>query len=201
MSLTTWLRGRPILRGITILGPVVAFGLTAGRLLAPPGPVAHDLPAANAAPAPVIAGAPSQASASPAAATTPPSVLDVGAVAAAEGVAKAFLIAYASYRYDDGPDALRDRLRPYDTDSFDARLAQGGGGGVGVLQREQRHEAARAAVENVHSEGLAPDGRLVMVGLVSQAITSDQGPASPSRYVELFLIDTAKGWRVDGVMT
>jgi hypothetical protein len=201
MRLVEWLGARLILRGIAILAPVVAVGLTAGRLVAPPGQVPHDLSTVRAAPAQLIVGGPLQESASPGPATTHAPVLDAAAVAAAEGVAKAFLVGYASYRYDDGPDALRDRLRPYDTDAFDARLAQGGGAGVGGQERERRHEVARAAVENVNSEGLAANGRLVMVGLVSQAITSDQGAASRSRYVELFLTHTAKGWRVDEVMT
>lgn len=200
MSLIAWLRGRPVLRGIAIVGPAVVIGLIAGGLLAPAGQVTQDRSTNKAAPAPIIAGAALQESASPGPATTHAPVPNAAAVPAAEAVAKAFLIAYASYRYDDGPDALRGRLRPYDTDAFDAKLARGSGAGVGVQEREQRHEVAHAAVETVNSKGLAPDGRLVIVASVSQAITSDQGLATRSRYVELLLINTPAGWRVDGVM-
>jgi len=200
MSVIAWLRGRPVLRGVAILGPAVAIVLTAGRLLTPAGQDAHDPSPVTAAPGPVIAGPPAPEAASPGQPTARPPVPDAAALAAAGAVAKAFLVGYASYRYDDGPGVLRSKLRPYDTDTFDGSLAQGGGAGVGLQQRVQQHEVASATVENVNSEGLAPDGRLVMVALVSQPITSDQGPVMRPRYVELFLVDTASGWRVDGVM-
>jgi hypothetical protein len=181
MSVIAWLRGRPVLRGVAILGPAVAIALTAGRLLTPAGQDAHDLSPATAAPAPVIAGPPAPEAASPGQPTARPPVPDAAALAAAAAVAKAFLVGYASYRYDDGPGVLRSKLRPYDTDTLDGSLAQGGGAGVGLQQRVQQHEVASATVENVNSEGLAPDGRLVMVALVSQAITSDQGPVMRPR--------------------
>jgi hypothetical protein len=136
----------------------------------------------------------------PLAAPTPsPTVGTVPAdEAQAEAVATGFLAAFGSYRYDDDPGALRARLRPYDTDPLDARLAQGGG--VGVLdQRATRQETATATVQQVMTTGLAPDGRLVLVAQVAQSVKSDGGASASTRYAEVYLRRTPAGWRVDDV--
>jgi len=117
----------------------------------------------------------------------------------AESVARAFLVAYASYRYDDGPGALRSRLRPYDTDAFDVALGSGGGAGAQDERRSARHEVATAAVLQLSTTGLAPDGRLILVLHVSQQVRSDGGSSASTRYVELYLARTDAGWRVDEV--
>lgn len=117
----------------------------------------------------------------------------------AESVARAFLVAYASYRYDDGPAALRARLRTYDTDALDIALGGGGGAGTQEQQRSARHEVATARVLQLNTTGLAPDGRLILVGQVIQQIRSDRGSSESTRYVELYLARTDAGWRVDEV--
>lgn len=117
----------------------------------------------------------------------------------ADSVARAFLVAYASYRYDDGPGALRARLRPYDTDAFDVALGSGGGAGTQDEQRSARHEVATAGVLQLSTTGLAPDGRLILVLQVSQQVRSDRGSTASTRYVELYLARTDAGWRVDEV--
>ena len=118
---------------------------------------------------------------------------------AAESVARAFLVAYASYRYDDGPAALRARLRPYDTDAFDVGLAASAGGGSQDQLRGARHEVAIASVLQLSSTGLAPDGRLILVAQVSQQVSSDRGSSGSTRYAELYLTRTGAGWLVDEV--
>src|SRR5262249_30486918 len=92
----------------------------------------------------------------------------------AESVARAFLMAYASYRYDDAPGALRARLRPYDTDALDVALGGGGGAGTQAEQRSARHEVATATVLQLSTTGLAPDGRLILVLQLSQQVSSDR---------------------------
>ncbi len=114
-------------------------------------------------------------------------------------MARAFLVAYASYRYDEGPTALRARLRPYDTDTFDVALGSGGGAGTQDQLRAARHEVATASVLQLSTTGLAPDGRLILVAQVSQQVQSDRGSSGSTRYAELYLARTGAGWRVDGV--
>ena len=118
---------------------------------------------------------------------------------AAESVARAFLVAYASYRYDEEPAALRARLRPYDTDAFDVALGRGGGAGTQDQLRSVRHEVAIATVLQLSTTGLAPDGRLILVAQVNQQVKSDRGSSGSTRYAELYLARTGAGWRVDEV--
>jgi hypothetical protein len=107
------------------------------------------------------------------------------AVDQAVATARAFLAAYASVPPGDTPGSLRARLRPYDTDRLDGLLAQGAGGGEGSSA------GGDAKVSQVSVVGVAPDGRLVVTGLVAVA--------GSARYVELYLAGTAGGWRVDEV--
>jgi len=114
-------------------------------------------------------------------------------------MARGFLVAYASYRYDDGPATLRARLRPYDTDALDAALGSSGGAGMQDQLRSARHEVAIASVLQISTTGLAPDGRLILVAQVSQQVKSDRGGSGSTRYVELYLARTGAAWRVDEV--
>jgi len=152
---------------------------------------------------PTPALAPMQDSPSPsptATAAVPSPSPSPSALAQAETVARAFMVAYASSRYDDPPGALRARLRPHDSDRLDALLGQGGGDGADAQRRAAVHEVASASVSRLSVNGLAPDGRLVVVGLVSRTVRSDQGSSTSARYLELFLAGTAAGWRVDEVV-
>jgi hypothetical protein len=109
-----------------------------------------------------------------------------------------FLTAYATYRFDESPGSLRARLRPYDTDRLDVSLAEGGGAGT-QDQRPARHQSATASIVEIRTLGLAPDGRLVLLGQVAQTVGSDAGSAASRRYAEVYLRKTADGWRVDEV--
>ena len=155
------------------------------------GAVAATTPAGGAEPA-----TPSTPTPVPSETLTPQMPADENA---AESVARAFLVAYASYRYDDGPTALRARLRPYDTDAFDAALGSGGGAGTQDQLRSARREVAIASVLQLNTTGLAPDGRLILVAQVSQQVKSDRGSSGSTRYAELYMARTAAGWRVDEV--
>jgi hypothetical protein len=115
--------------------------------------------------------------------TATPALPDSDALTQATGAARAFLDAYADYRSGDTPEALRARLRPYDTDRLDAILGQGAASG--------EPGAVSASVADLDVLGLAPDGRLVIVAQLTWP--------SQNRYVELYLASTPSGWRVDEV--
>lgn len=171
--------------------PAAGRGGTAGSAAATV-PQQVGRPASSSSPAPAPSGGVSVSSQTP--------ILRVPAdVSQAESVARAFLVAYASYRYDDGFAALRARLRPYDTDAFDIALGSGGGAGTQEQQRSARHEVATASVLQFSTTGLAPDGRLILVAQVNQQIRSDRGISGGTRYVEIYLARTDAGWRVDEV--
>jgi hypothetical protein len=177
-----WLRAHPAPRWLLAALLVIAgLGLAAASLsrsawLAAP-------PAAS----PALGNVPLPAGASSTLPRTTPTATaspDAESIAQATGVARVFLVAYLSQRPDEAPDAMRRRLRPFDTDAFDAGLGQGGGAGQPV-------QPAAASVQQLDATGLAPDGRLVLVALLAQG--------GSTRYLELFMARTAAGWRVDEV--
>lgn len=116
----------------------------------------------------------------------------------AERTAGGFALAYAAYSYTDGVTALRDRCRPYVTDAFDAGLAAGGGAGTTLATQ---HAVIRPTVDSIDTTGLAPDGRLIVVAQVVLDTTSDRGHVTNVRVFELWMSQTAAGWRVDQVAT
>ena len=197
-SLGLWLRARPAARAVGLaaaLGAVLlGLALLPHVVSAPAQVESRTLP-----PAPALAPMDDSPSPSPTATVAVPSP-SPSALAQAETVARAFLGAYASSRYDDPPGALRARLRPHDSDRLDALLGQGAGDGADAQRRAAVHEVASASLSRLTVHGLAPDGRLVVVGLVSRTVRSDQGSSTSGRYLELFLAGTAAGWRVDEVV-
>jgi hypothetical protein len=194
-GLAMWLRALPGRRWLPLgLALLAVLSLALGHL------AGSGRPAAGDASSPVAGepdGGPMAVPETPTRTAAPSP--DAATVAAAAEVARAFAVAYGSYRFDDAAEALRQRQRPYDSDAFDASLGQGGGAGIRP-QAAARHEVAVASVQQVRVTGLAPDGRLVVVALVSQTLHSDAGDSASSRYLELFLTETAGGWRVDEVM-
>lgn len=206
----TWLRTG--LAAAAVLGLLTAVCSVASRLPADSGRPAASRGALARAAGAAAATVPEQPG-EPASSSSPQSGTSGGGLASgqaptaqvpadesqAEAVARAFVVAYASYRYDDGPGALRARLRPYDTDAFDLALGSGGGAGTQDQQRSARHEVATAGVLQLSTTGLAPDGRLILVLQVSQQVRSDRGSSASTRYVELYLARTDAGWRVDEV--
>ena len=211
-SLRTYVWLRTALAAAAVLGLLAAVCSVASHQPADSGRPAPSRGAVDSATGAAAATVPEQAG-EPASASPAPPATSGGGLASgqgptaqvpadesqAESVARAFLVAYASYRYDDGPGALRARLRPYDTDTFDAALASGGGAGAQDEQRSARHEVATAGVLQLSTTGLAPDGRLILVLQVSQQVRSDRGSSASTRYVELYLARTDAGWRVDEV--
>ena len=197
-SLGLWLRARPAARAVALAAALGALllglALLAHGVSAPAQVESRTLP-----PTPALAPMQDSPSPSPTATAAMPSPSPAG-LAQAEAVVRAFLVAYASSRYDDPPGALRALLRPHDTDRLDALLGQGGGDGADAQRRAAVHEVASASVSRLTVNGLAPDGRLVVVGLVSRTVRSDQGSSTSARYLELFLAGTAAGWRVDEVV-
>jgi hypothetical protein len=150
---------------------------------------------------------PAAAATAPATPEPPPQPLPVPSVTpdlpadngAGERVAAGFAVAYATYRYDDTPTALADRVGPYVSPAFAQRLTQAGGGGAVEQDRTTRHEVAAATFVGLQDLGLAEDGRLVVTVTVSQTVTNDQGATSAQYLEEVYLASTPAGWRVDQV--
>jgi hypothetical protein len=203
-----------VLAALVFAVAAVAVMLTAGHhvQLLPAAPASHasatSRPVAQATPLPRVTPRPTDrptASPTPVPALTPTPFAVLPSqpadLAQATAVAKDFLVGYGTYRYDDPPTAMEARLRADVTDQLDAQLKQGGAAGTGAGGQAlvASHQVVTTAVLDVQSTGLAPDGRLVMVGHVSRTTTTTAGTATTQAYVELFLARTPQGWRVDEV--
>lgn len=199
-GLARWLRAHPRERTL-IAAAVLLVACGLGLHLLAPGLGAAPLGVQQSATRPQPAAAPAiatSATTAPTPSSSPPQVVQPvpAELAQAEAVARAFLVAYGSYRYDEPEAALPERLRPYVSAELEARLA---GASSGAAQRQQmaaRQEVATASVERLSSLGLAPDGHLVLVAQVRQSLSSTQGQTTSSRYLELFMVRTPAGWRV-----
>lgn len=146
-------------------------------------PTAAPSPAATPAPTTVVPASTPVVSPTPVVVTPIAAPDPAGAETAARGFAKAYL------SYEPNQD-LRAKLRPFDSDRLDAEFDQGGGSGI------YPPPPTAATVDSVDNLGLAPDGRLVEVATVTQ---QPQGGVSAQRVLDLRLVRTPRGWRVDEV--
>lgn len=130
------------------------------------------------------------------AAPTPVPTPDPAAVAQAQQVAAGFLVAWATYRWDDTPQTQAARLQPYTTSQFaqSARVSP-----VMAQQRQATHEAATGQVKALQLYGQTPSGVLSFDAQVSQNITSTQGSSAKLVTVEVSLQQTPQGWRVSAL--
>ena len=191
-GLASWWRTPHLKRNLVLIGlaPLLLLGLVLLSSGARPRPERRPPPA-------LAPPAPSGATTSRPTATT--AELSAQAVAAARPVAVAFLEAYASYRWDDPPDALRQRLRPYDTATLDASLAVSSGATRARDDLATRHQIAVGHVLELNPLAIEGDGRLRLTGLVRQQLQDDDGERATTVSVALLLVRTQAGWRVDQV--
>jgi hypothetical protein len=130
------------------------------------------------------------------AAPTPVPTPDPAAVAQAQQVGAAFLVAWATYRWDDTPQTQAARLQPYTTSQFaqSARVSP-----VMAQQRQATHEMATGGVKALQLYGQTPSGVLSFDAQVTQSVTSTQGSTTKLVTVEVSLQQTPQGWRVSAL--
>ena len=130
------------------------------------------------------------------AAPTPVPTPDPAAVAQAQQVAAAFLVAWATYGWDDTPQTQAARLQPYTTSQFaqSARVSP-----VMAQQRQATHEMATAQITTIQLYGQAASGQLGFDAQLAQQIRSDQGVQTRNLDVQLSVQQTPQGWRVSGI--
>lgn len=129
-------------------------------------------------------------------APTPVPTPDPAAVAQAQQVAAAFLVAWATYRWDDTPQTQAARFQPYTTSQFvqSTRVSP-----VMAQQRQTTHETATGQVTNIQLYGQAATGQLAFDAQLTQQVRSDQGMQNRNLGVELSLEQTPQGWRVSRI--
>lgn len=185
-SIVVWIRTRrPVLGAVCVVAPAAVI---AALVLA----TSHDSRQSRATPMPF-----STSSSMP---TTAPTVSASPGDADGPGnAASGFAQAWMSDRWDDSPQALRARVRPYVTDRLYAGFAASGGAPGLAAERAATHEVSRAVVTDVYMEGPAADGRVGLVVTCAVTVTADTGTSTRTQSVEVFTAKTGDGWRVDEV--
>lgn len=175
---------RTVLIGFVVL--VVLVGVNVWRLQSLAGSKSEQSSrAARPTPAPTRSAAP-----------TPAPTPDPVAVAQAQQVAAAFLVAWATYRWDDTLQTQVARLQPYTT----ARFVQASRVSPAMAeQRQATHEMASAQAQSVELYGKSASGQLGFDAQALQTVTSDRGTTTRGVTVQLNLQQTAQGWRVSSL--
>lgn len=119
-------------------------------------------------------------------------------LAAARDVAAAFAAAYATYRFDDPPEAVAQRVGSYVTDDLLADLRRASGALAARRDIAAAREIAEGQVEAVITEDLS-GGRVVLLVAVRQVITGTDGERLRRPVYRLTVLAGADGWRVAAV--
>lgn len=121
--------------------------------------------------------------------------------AAAWQVAADFAAGYATHRFDDGPSAAADRVRPFVTAELAAQLDGGSGAAAASAERAARREMAVAEVQAVQPQaGSVSAGRLELLVVVRQDVGWDGGSEV---YWPTYLVEVSRspdGWRVSRLL-
>lgn len=117
-----------------------------------------------------------------------------------EAVARSFITAYLSWNWSDQPSpmaAVRQRLRPWVTDRFDAGLAQSSSAAAATAARVAAHEVDVPKIASL--DQITPAGAdTTYLSLVTVDITMDGSPPSKrSVYVQAKLLNIGGNWYVD----
>jgi hypothetical protein len=130
------------------------------------------------------------------AAPTPVPTPDPAVVAQAQQVAANFLVAWATYRWDDTPQVQAQRLQLYTTGQFaqTSRVSP-----AMAQERQAAHEVATAQVTSLQFYGQGPSGQMGFDAQVKQQVRSDSGTDTRDLAVQLSVRQTAEGWRVSGI--
>lgn len=117
-----------------------------------------------------------------------------------DAVARNFITGYLAWSWSDQPSpmaAMRQRVRPWVTDRFDAGLAQSSSAAAATATRVAAHEVDVPKIASL--DQIAPAGAdTVYLSLVSVEITMDGAALSKrSVYIQAKLLNLNGNWYVD----
>jgi hypothetical protein len=183
-----WLRGHPAERVALLVIALVLVGViwqvAAHRGQSSGGPQAMASPSAAATATPFPMPSPG----------TTPAAADLDAAGA---IARQFLIALNTYRYDDTPTSLSQRVRPYVTDQvYKGQFSQPSD--TTYQHHPELHEVDSPQVTKLTPEGYTAAGSLGFLARVSVEVKTDQATTTaPEQAYELFVDRLRDGsWRV-----
>jgi hypothetical protein len=117
------------------------------------------------------------------------------ASAAPEEVAASFAAGYLTFRWADGPDAVRRRCRPWDPDEVDAALAPPGMP-PDQIRRAAGRETDDVAIDAVAPEDRAPDDLDASIAATVRIQRADRPARSITEVVNVRVVATPAGWAV-----
>jgi hypothetical protein len=186
-----WLRAHPAERiallvvGLVLIGAVWQIAAHRGQSpsAAQPSASPSALGATTPAPTPTPLGS--------------PSAVDLEAASTA---ARSFLVALNTYRYDDTPTSLGQRVRPFVTPQlYSSQFSQPSDP---TYQRHpEQHEIDTPQITRFTPEGYTATGSLGFLARVTVEVKTDQGVTTgPEQAYELFVVRQQDGtWRVSSV--
>jgi hypothetical protein len=184
--LVMWLRGHPAERLALGIVCLVAVGMAWELWVHRGDPALSAQPAATSSPP-----AGQLASRGPTFGTAPaPEEL-----ARATGVARLFLEALETYRYDDQPTTQAQRVRPYISDAlYVTSFSQPGNS---HSTRPDLHETDTPTMTSLSPEGYAADSQLGFLARVTVTRQTDQEKSIATHSYELFMLPQNGGWLVN----
>lgn len=187
-----WLRSHPAERiALVIVGILVVavvWQVAAHRAQ----PSASPSTAPTTAPTSVASSAPPPTATVTPGTTPGPAVLEAASVAA-----KGFLVAITTYRYDDTPATLGQRVRPLVTDQLYSQSFSRAADPT-YNRHPELHEIDTPQVIKFTPEGYTPSGTLGFLARVATQVQTDNGTTTaPEQAYELFAQRQKDGsWRV-----
>jgi hypothetical protein len=125
-----------------------------------------------------------------------PAVVPTGTLDEAKAAAAVFATAFGSWRYDDPPGALVERVRPLATEALLAELSSNHSSGAAFRQRMVADQTvATAVVDTVQTQRSAP-GDVDLVVVARQEVRSAAGTETRHPAYLLRMVWTDGGWRV-----
>jgi hypothetical protein len=154
----------------------------------------EDIPPGSA-PTTTAATSTSQApaAASHASSDVPPGPLEPAELARAAEVARKVALGYATWRFDDPPDAAARRLEGLVTEDLASRLASGSSAAAGRATHTSRRERAAAVVTGLRLRLIATESVVVEVA-ARQTITATGGQRAHDRRYAITVVPDGSGW-------
>jgi hypothetical protein len=194
---------------VAVLAALVVAVLLGGRavLQADPSRPAASQPAASGpaaavgpqqSPTTATTAATTSPASAPAAAgsddgAVPPGPLEPAELVRAARVAGKVAIGYATWRFDDPPDATARRLQGLVTEDLAHQLASGSSAAAGHATHTSHRETATAAISQLRLRLIATDSVVVDVA-VRQTITATSGQRALDRRYAITVVPAGTDW-------
>lgn len=125
--------------------------------------------------------------------------LDADELAEATETARRFTAAYATYRYDEEPEAYRRRLEPFVTDPIASEIADGARAAPAGRETLAREKVVVTAVASVEKTRLISAESVVTLVRADQTVTSTKGTTSEDERFAVTVVDRDGRWKVSNI--